>query len=160
MAMKAGMFFQPRPDLGVIVRAVVVQNHMDRQVFGGFTVDLPQKFPEFDVPMPRVTRADDLPLQHIQRREQAGGTIAFVVVGHRPTTSFLHRQSGLRPVQGLHLRFLVHAQNNGLVRWVQVYPHHVCQLFNKPFVLRELESSLRGAVAVRAHPKSERLWRC
>ena len=58
---------------------------------------------------------------------------------HRPTTSFLHRQSGLRPVQSLHLRFLVHAQNNGLVRWVQVYPHHIRQLFNKPFVPRELE---------------------
>ena len=41
VAMKAGMVFQPCSDLGVIVRAVVVQNHMDRQVFGGFTVDLP-----------------------------------------------------------------------------------------------------------------------
>ncbi len=38
------MLLQPCPDLGVIVRAVVVQNHMDGQVFGGFTVDLSQKF--------------------------------------------------------------------------------------------------------------------
>ena len=89
--------------------------------------------------MPRITRADDLPLQHIQRREQAGGAVAFVIVRHRPAATFLHRQAGLRPVQRLYLRLLIHTQNDGLVRWVQVYPHHIRQLFNKPFVLGELE---------------------
>src|SRR4030067_429818 len=63
VAVKARMLFQPCPDFGVIVRTVVVQNHMDRQLFGGFTVDLPQKLPKFDVPMPRITRTDDLALQ-------------------------------------------------------------------------------------------------
>ena len=139
MTMKAGVLFQPGPDLGVIVRAVVVQNHMDGQILGGFTIDLAQKFSEFEVPMPRVTRAEDLPLQHIQCRKQTGGPVAFVIVRHRPTTPFLHWQPRLRPVQGLHLRFLIHAQNDGLVRWVQVYPHHVRQLFYKAFVLRKLK---------------------
>ena len=61
MAMKAEMLFQPCPDLGVIMRTVVVQNHVDGQVLGGFTVDLSQKFSEFDVPMPRVNLLKILP---------------------------------------------------------------------------------------------------
>ncbi len=121
------------------MRTIVVHDHMDRHVFGSFTVDLPQKLPEFDVAMPRITRADDLPLQHIQCREQAGSAVAFVIVRHRPAATFLHRQAGLRPVQRLYLRLLIHTQNDGLVRWVQVYPHYIRQLFNKPFVLGELE---------------------
>lgn len=139
VAMKAGMLFQPCLDPGVIVRTIVVDDHMDCQVFGSFTVDLPQKLPEFDVAMLRITRADDLPLQHIQRREQAGSTVAFVIVRHRSAATFLHRQARLRPVQRLYLRLFVHTQNDSLVRWIQVYTHHIRQLFNKPFVLGELE---------------------
>jgi hypothetical protein len=139
VAMKTGMLFQPCLDLGMIVRAIVVQDHMDREALGSCTVYLPQKLPEFDVAMPRITRADDLSLQHIQRREQARGAVALVIVRHRPAATFLHRQAGLRPVQRLYLRLLIHTQNNGLVRWVQVYSHHIRQLFNKPFVLGELE---------------------
>src|SRR5665811_1401249 len=130
VAMKAGMLFQPCLDPGVIMRTIVVQNHMNRQVFGSFTVDLPQKLPEFDVAMSRITRAYDLSLQHIQRREQAGGAVAFVIVRHRPAATFLHRQAGLRPVKRLYLRLLIHTQNNGLVWWVQVNSHHIRQLFN------------------------------
>lgn len=139
MAMKAGMLFQPCLDPGVIVRTIVVHDHMDRQAFGSFTVDLPQKLPEFDVAMPRITRTNDIPLQHIQRRKQAGSAVAFVIVRHRPAATFLHGQAGLRPVKRLYLRLLIHTQNNGLVWWVQVYSHHIRQLFNKPLVLGEFE---------------------
>ena len=136
VAMKAGMLFQPCLDPGVIVRTVVVHDHMDCHVLGGFMVDLPEKLPEFDVAMSRITRA--FPLQHIQRREQTGSAVAFVIVRHRPA-DLLHRQAGLCSVQRLYLRLLIHTQNDRLVR-VQVYSHHIRQLFNKPFVLGELES--------------------
>ena len=80
VAMKAGMLFQPCFDLGVIVGTIVVQDHMDCHVLGSFAVNLPQKLSEFDVAMPRITRADDLSLQQIQRCKQAGSAIAFVIV--------------------------------------------------------------------------------
>src|SRR5512143_1191399 len=101
--MKAGMPFQPGLDFGVIMRAVVIQNHMDGQLFGSFTVDLPQKFSKFDVPMSWVTRAYDLSLQHIQRREAAVGPVAFVIMRHRPTTTYHQWQYWLRTDHGLHL---------------------------------------------------------
>ncbi len=138
-AMKAWMLFQPCLDPGVIVRAIVVQDHMDRQAFGSFTVNLPQKLPEFDVAMPRITRADDIPFQHIQRREQASSAVTLVIARHRPAATFLHRQARLRPVKRPYLRLFVHAQNNGLVGGVQAYARHIRQLFNKPLVFGEFE---------------------
>lgn len=139
VAVKAGMLFQPCLDHGVIVRTVVVHDHMDRHVFGSFTVNLPQKLPEFDVAMPRITRADDIPFQHIQRREQASSAVTLVIARHRPAATFLHRQARLRPVKRPYLRLFVHAQNNGLVGGVQAYARHIRQLFNKPLVFGEFE---------------------
>ena len=139
MEVETGMLFQPRFDLGVVVRAVVVQNHVDGQLRGHGAVDLAQELPEFDVPMSRITGADDLPFQHVQRREQARGAVAFVVMGHGLAAPLLHRQAGLRPVQRLNLTLLVDAQHHRLVRRIQVHPHHVRQFLDKPLVLGQLE---------------------
>jgi hypothetical protein len=93
---------------------------MDGQVLGRFPVNLPQKLSKFDDPVPRITKADHLPLHLIQRRVQAGSRVAFVIVSHRPKVSFFHRQSGLRPVQRLHL--FAHTENHSSVRGIRVDP--------------------------------------
>jgi hypothetical protein len=49
MAMNTGILFQPCLDLEMITHTTVVQNHTDRQTFGHFTVNLPQKLSEFDI---------------------------------------------------------------------------------------------------------------
>jgi len=133
------MFFQPCPDSGVILRTVVIQNHVDSQAIGGFPFGLQQKLPEFEVPMPWVTRTDDLALQHVQRRKQASGPVAFGIMRHRPTTSFLHRHPRLSSIQGLYLRFLINSKNNSLVCGVEVYSYHIGQLFDKPLIFRKLK---------------------
>ena len=51
MKVETGMLSQPRFDLGVVVRAVVVQDHVDGQLRGHGAVDLSQELPKFDVPM-------------------------------------------------------------------------------------------------------------
>lgn len=48
-------------------------------------------------------------------------TAAFGNTGH-------HRQHGLGPVQGMDLRLLVHTQDQGLLRRVEVEAHHVTDL--------------------------------
>ncbi len=77
MAVETRMLLQPCPHIGMIMRTVVVQDHMNGQSLGSFTVDLPEEPPEFDVAMPRITRTDNLSLQYIQCRKQAGGPVAF-----------------------------------------------------------------------------------
>ena len=139
MKVKTGMLFQPRFDFGMIVRAVVVQNHVDCQLSGHSTVDLSQELPKFDVAMSRIAGANDLPFQHIQRREQARGTVALVIMGHGLTAPLFHRQAGLRPIQCLNLALLVDAQHHSLVRRIQVHSHYIRQFLDKPLVLGQLE---------------------
>src|SRR3974390_751425 len=140
MTMKAGMLFQPSFNQGVIVRTIVVQNHVNIKAIGGVTVDLSQKFSKFDIAVSRITRTNDVALQHIECRKQTSGTIALVIMRHRSAAALFHRQSRLSTVQRLYLRLFIHAQNDCFVRWVQVHAYHVRQLFNKPLVPRELKA--------------------
>src|SRR5678809_1133756 len=49
------------------------------------------------------------------------------------------REDRLRPVEGLYLAFLVHAQNDGFVWRVHIEPHNVPNLRGKVWIVAELE---------------------
>jgi hypothetical protein len=57
--------------------------------------------------------------------------------------SWLHGQEGLRAVEHLDLRLLVHTQNQGVVRGVHVEADDLTDLVDQPGVGRELEVSVR-----------------
>src|SRR5271157_6195543 len=92
------------------------------------------------MPVPLVKVADDLSLKQIERGEQRGCPISFVVMGHRSAAPLLHRQTGLSAVQCLNLTLLIHAQDDGPVGWIQVQPDDIGELFQKSGIARELES--------------------
>jgi len=121
------------------MRTIVVQNQMKIQPARRLAVDQTQKLQELLVPVTRITGPDHRPFQDVQRREQRGCPMAFVVMGHRPTAASLHRQAGLSPVQSLDLRLLIHAQGQGFLGGIQVKPDDVGQLFHEPLVLRHFE---------------------
>src|SRR5438445_9453351 len=110
------MLAEPALDVGMLMRPVVVQDHVNVEVRGDALIDLAQELAELDVAVARIARADDGPLQGVQGGEQGGGAVALVVMRHRSTTPLLERQSGLRTVQGLGARLLVNTQNNRLIR--------------------------------------------
>ena len=91
---------------------VVVQNQVDRQVFGHLTVDGLEELQPFLMPVPRHALADDHAGQHVQRGEQGGRAMAFVVVGLLLGYALAQRQNRLGPIQGLDLGFLVDADYN------------------------------------------------
>src|SRR4029453_11117064 len=80
-------------------------------------------------------------LQDIERGEQRGRAMAHVVVGHGPTASALERQSRLSSIQSLNLRLLVHAENQSLVRRIQIKAHHIAEFFHKVLVAGEFEGA-------------------
>ena len=49
--------------------------------------------------------------------------MSFVVVRHRAGPAWLHRQAGLRSLQGLDLALLIHTEHEGFVRRIDVQPH-------------------------------------
>jgi hypothetical protein len=92
------MFLKPVLDVRMGMRAIVVKDQMQIQAARRLAVDPTQKLQELLVPVTRVTGPDHRPFQDIQRREQRGRPMAFVVMGYRPAAAFFHRQSGLSPV--------------------------------------------------------------
>src|SRR5665213_3178087 len=82
VADEAGMLLKPRPDFGGLVSAVVIHDQMQGDLAGKRFVQSSEKPEELLVTMPRMTFSNHLPLQNLQRREQRGRSVAFVVVRH------------------------------------------------------------------------------
>jgi hypothetical protein len=49
--------------------------------------------------MTLVALTDDGALEYVQRGEETGGVVAFVVMGERPSASARERQTRLSPIQ-------------------------------------------------------------
>jgi hypothetical protein len=69
----------------------------------GLAVDLVEKTNEFLMPMAGHALADNLALQHVESGKQGRRAVAFVIVGHRPAATALHRQPRLGAVERLNL---------------------------------------------------------
>ena len=65
--------------------------------------------------------------------------MALIVVGHGGGAALLERQTGLRPIQRLDLRLLIHAQNHSPIRWIKVETDDLGDLSLKQRVIRDLE---------------------
>ncbi len=132
MQMKSRMLVQPLSNTGVGVGPVVVQDQMEIQSVRRFPVDRAEEVQELCVPVTGITGADQGAVEGVEGRAQAGGSIALVVMGHGPAPAFLHRQFRLGPVQGLNLRRFINAQDQRLVRGVQVDADDIGQLLHEP----------------------------
>ncbi len=83
--------------------------------------------------------ADHGAVQNIERRKQGRGSVSNIVVGQRSTASLFHRQPRLSSIQCLNLGFFVHAQNQRLIRRIEIQTDHVGELFHELFVAGQLE---------------------
>ena len=101
--MKPRVPVEPGPDLGMFVRRVVVDDQVEFSPGWGLAVDLIEEADEFLMPVTGHALADDLAVEDIERGEQRGRAVAFVVVRHRPATALLHRQPRLGAVERLDL---------------------------------------------------------
>ena len=74
----------------MFVGAVIVHHQMEIDLAGKFLINVSQEFQKLLMTMPRVALTDHFPLLGLQCRKQAWCAVAFVVVGHRSQTAFLH----------------------------------------------------------------------
>lgn len=76
--------------------------------------------------------------------------MAFVVVRHRAAAALLHREARLGTVQGLDLAFLIHAEDERVLGWIQVQAHNILDLLLEARVATELKGpDQMGLEAVR-----------
>ena len=88
---KPGMAFEPTLDSRMFVGAIIVHDQMQFDLPGELVVELLEKLQKLLVPMPCVALADHFAMSQFQCGKQSRRAIAFVVVGHRSTTTFLQR---------------------------------------------------------------------
>ena len=79
--------------------------------------------------------------QSAHGREQRGGSVALVVVGHGSAAALLHRQPGLGAVQRLNLALFVGAQHDGVFGRIQIQADDVLQFLGELGIAAELESA-------------------
>ena len=91
MQMHMLVSFKPISDFLVLVRGVLVHNGMKIVPSRGMLFHDLQKGKKLTVPMFRLAFANHLTCCHLQRRKQHARAMPFVVMGHRFTSSRLHR---------------------------------------------------------------------
>ena len=108
-----------------LMGCIVVDDQMQVEIGRGLMIDQFEKAQELSMPMARQASSNDCAIQHIQRREQGGGAVSLVVVGHGAGAPLLHGQAGLGAVEGLDLALFVNAENQRLVRRTEIEPDYV-----------------------------------
>lgn len=124
----------------VFVGRVIVRNDVKIELGRGLDLDLLEEADEFLMSMARHAFANHLAVEHAQGRKQGGRAVALVVVCHRPTAALLQRKTGLSAIEGLNLTFLVDAQNEGFLWWIEIESDDIVKLLDKVFVAADLES--------------------
>ena len=156
--LESGVFVEPGPHALVLVSGVVVADQVYPKFVGDRLVDGAQELQELGMAMPGQALPDDFAGQHVQRREQRGGAVALVVVGHCGRPPFLDGQRRLGAVQCLHGGLLVHTQHDRLLRRIEVQTDHVDQFLVELRVVGQLEclDQVRFEPARGPHPLHRR----
>jgi len=91
--------------------------------------------------VPVVAHADHGAIQRAHGREQGGGSVALVVVGHGSAASLLQRKTGLCTVQRLDLALFIGAQHDGVFRRVEIETNDGLQFLGELGIVADLESA-------------------
>ena len=75
---------QPRPDVGVLVGPVVVEDDVNEPAGGDLVLDRVQEADELLVRVLLHAAAEHGPVEHVEGGEQGDGPVALVVVGPGP----------------------------------------------------------------------------
>src|SRR5271157_978610 len=81
-------------------------------------------------------------------------------MGHGSATPFLDWQSRLSAIQCLDLALLIDAENDCLLRRIQVQTHHVGHLLQKLRIARQLEGLRAMGLQLQTKPAGMTHWSC
>ena len=89
--------------------------------------------------MTRHALADHGAIEHVERGEQGGRAVAFIIVRHRSTAALLHRQAGLGAVKRLDLALLINREDQRLIRQIEIETDNVLDLGHEVGITGQLE---------------------
>ena len=95
------------------------------------------------MPVALHATAEHRAVEDIERGEQGGDAVADIVVGHGAGLARLDRQTGLGPVQGLDLAFLIDREHQAVGRRLDVQADDVLELGGKFGIVERLKVRMR-----------------
>src|SRR5689334_3891238 len=137
--MKPRMADEPAADRRRLMRAVVVEDQMNVEIGGYAHVDRLEEPQEFLAAMPPMTLADDFAGRHVERCEQRRRAMPAVVVRPPLRRTECHRQNRGSAIERLNLALLVHTQDQGAVRRIEIEADDVPHFVHEERVARQLE---------------------
>ena len=140
MEVKPRVAFLPAFDLLVLMGGVIIADDVNLLAGGCITANQVKKSNPFLMPVPVHTSPNDLAIGGVHGREQRGGSVSLVIMGHGLATPFFERQSRLRAIQGMNLTLSVAGEDLGMRRRIEIETHNVLQLFFKVLVIGKLEA--------------------
>jgi hypothetical protein len=90
---------QPLSHWRRLVSREVVEHHVDLQVVGHVKIDQLEEGKHVFSGVALASVVENLAGGHVHRREQVGGAVAAVVMGHRPAPPFLHGKRRLGAIE-------------------------------------------------------------
>ena len=137
----AGVSLEPGHDLGMLVRAVVVEDGMDYLARRHLTLDGIEETDEFLVAMFLHTPTDDGSVEGIQRGEQGGRAVSDIVVAHGSGFAGFERQTWLGAIEGLDLAFFIDRQDHRMGRRCHVEADDILELGDEVRIVGAFEGS-------------------
>jgi len=111
------------------------------------------------MPVSILALANDFPVRDIERGKKGGRAVAHIVVRHRAGAAFLQGQTWLRAIQSLHLALLVTAQDDRVLRRVEIQTNDIFDFFGETRVIRDFEGARQMWLqAVFAPDAANRAW--
>src|SRR5215211_1732146 len=95
MDMEPLMPFQPRLNLGMFVRRVIVDDQMKLLAFGGGLINQTQELEPLLMAMLGHAIGNHFTVENVERGKQCSSAVALVIMGHGAGSSFFQGQSGL-----------------------------------------------------------------
>src|SRR5271170_7288313 len=125
---------------GMLMGCIVVSDQMQLLVLGRVAIDLAQEAQPLLVTMFSLALANDTAIERVHRGKQRRHTMALVIVRHRLSATSLERQARLGPVKRLDLALLIAAQDQGMLRGIEIQPDNVLEFLDEVLVVGHLEA--------------------
>jgi len=135
-----GVAEEPLSDLRGLVGRQVVEHEGEVELRRRGPLDRAEEGEELSRSVALVALPEDLPLEDVQAGEEVRRPVPPVVVGLPLGDARAEREDRLRAIEGLNLGLLVDAQDEGVLRRMEVESDDVPQLLLEAAVRAELES--------------------
>jgi len=138
---EAFVALEPLAHLGVLVSGIIVEDHMHELAGGNLRLDGVEEADKFLMAVTLHVAANHFAVEHVERSEQRGRSVPFVVMRQGSGAALLHRQTGLGAIKRLYLALLVDAEHDGVRRRIDIEPDDSAQFGDEVRIVGELEQA-------------------